>query len=135
MKKLFTLSAVMLVSILMFGQHRGGHKNDNRESEKGSYNQSTYYNTSYSRDGDYRNRQGRNNSANSSRFQRLSFKDQKRMRKLWHKLEKQERMSWRDGFLSRRERRYILDINNDINRIWSKYERRSNSCGSRNYWG
>lgn len=123
----------MLSSIIMFGQNRDGHRSDSRYSYNGYYNYSSTYSSDYGRQSNTRRNKG-NRYVQNTRFDRLSYRDQKRMKNLWHDLERQERKAWRDGHLSRRERKCLNNIKRDIDRIWSKYERR-NTCGGRNNWG
>ena len=66
------------------------------------------------------------------RFNRLSYRDQRRITKLERKYVRTEEFAWEDGYLSRRERRSLRSIQRDIDRIWARYERNRND-GYGNY--
>ena len=140
MKKVFTLSILMILAFNLNAQRGGSYSYNYSNYGYGSY----YYNSGYG-DGyenyDRRDRRYNRNYRNKNRrygisFYDLRYVDQKRLKKLNRKLEKAERKAWRDNYLSRRERKCLRDIENDIDRIWLRYVRNNgnnNICGNTYY--
>lgn len=123
MKKLFNLFVLMLCSIFMFGEQHIGINDDLAFAKNGNLSEINSYSiTGYTGNLYEDDRRGKKNYVHNSRFQRLSVKDQKRMKSLLLKLDKKERMAKKDGYLSNRERKQINAINQDINMIWAKYD-------------
>jgi len=110
MKAKLFFTALMIIGFwnLSLAQrgHRNGHYNDNHTSYRYSnYGNSYHYNT-YDR---YANRMNKH--------------DRKRLRKLTRRLQERERCAWEDGYVSRRERRRIREVQNDIDDLLSYYRR------------
>jgi len=135
MKKIFTLSAIMIFATILSAQRGGTDRNNSNEY---SYNDN--YNDDYRNDrtgSEYRNSRGSilNNSKVANkykrrqykvRFNQLSYRDQKRITKLERSYVTAENKALRNGHLSNREAKYLRTIERDIDKIWSKYERNRN---------
>ena len=154
MKRIITVSAFLILTLSLSAQHGSTsnyHYND--------YNSSNgYYNTVYQNENRDNNRRGGNyergrdryekrgndyrgtrrykSKRYSVRFNQLSYRDQKRVKKLERKYKRTEKCAWDDGYLSRRERKNLRSIEGDIDRIWARYQRYRNdgygnfgSCG------
>ena len=102
------------------------------DSYEGGVTYSSYHGSSNRYNGD--DNRGRNNDSyyrNGNRgyydryLSRMTRRDRKCLRDLTDKLEHTKRKAWSDGYLSRRDKNRIGDVQNDIDRLISKYHRRS----------
>jgi len=53
----------------------------------------------------------------------MNRQDRKRLRRLVRELEEEKRCAWQNGHVSRRERRRINNVKDDIDRLVSRYRR------------
>ena len=60
-------------------------------------------------------------------YSRMSRRDRRAVNELLDRLEYRKRRAWEDGYLSRRDRNRIIDIEQDIDRIFHKYRRNGNN--------
>lgn len=86
--------------------------------------------TSYSSNGNYSNdnRDRSNFRREYDRYHsRMNRADRRRVNELLDRLDKTKRKAWNDGHLSRRDRNRIIDVEQDIERIFLRYRRNGNN--------
>lgn len=135
MKRRILYSATIFTLILgtLSAQHRDHQDYHGSYTSSGHYDYDAYnggvvYTSYHGSQVDRRSGNTRDYREGNRRYEdriitRMTRRDRRCLQDLREKLYERERRAWTDGRLSRRERNRIIDVQRDIDRLFSKYDR------------
>ena len=120
MKRKLFLATFMSIFICSLAISQRGNRNSNCGTTYTTYS----YNENYY--DDYRDRPNFRREYDRY-YSKMNRADRRRVNELLDRLHRTERRAWEDGYLSRRDRNRIVDVEQDIDRIFLRYRRDRNN--------